>query len=162
MSIKKLITSKKSGQGDLIASIFVILALTMFVFLYINSIGAITTRTQLDEIGRRYILRMESSGELTSSEVESIKTECNKIDLVRKATGGSNNEIKVTWNNGAGQQSYGNTVSLVIECPVSTLNYGQTNKEATGKASILDILNKTNDKSDVKWYIIRKQSTAKY
>ena len=101
MSIKKLITSKKSGQGDLIASIFVILALTMFVFLYINSIGAITTRTQLDEIGRRYILRMESSGELTSSEVESIKTECNKIDLVRKATGVSNNEIKVTWNNGA-------------------------------------------------------------
>ena len=152
--MKKLLIKKSKGQGDLIASLFVLLALTLFVFFFVNSIGDINTRIQLDQIARKYMLRMESAGELTADEMTDIKEECNALTSVSKATGGDLSKINVTWNNSEGKKSYGGTITLEIICPAVVTTY--KNDEGTFIGTI------KRDASTAINYVITKQSTAKY
>ena len=151
--MKKLLIKKRKGQGDLIASLFVLLALTLFVFFFIHSIGDVNTRINLDQVARKYILRMESSGSLTAEEMEQIKTECNQIKSVKIATGGSNSPIKVSYNGTNTSTGYGGTITLEIRCPVAVTTYS-TEGTFVGKI--------TKNKDNVVEYVITKQSTAKY
>ena len=151
--MKKFITKKRKGQGDLIASLFVLLALTLFVFFFINSITDVNTRIQLDQIARKYILRMESSGSLTSEEMLAIKQECNNIKSVNIATGGDISKIKVTWNGTNEARAYGSEITLKIVCPAVVTTYKD---DGTFVGSI------TRNPEDAIEYVITKQSTAKY
>ena len=150
---KKLNTAlkvKHSGQSDLIASLFVILAMTIFVLFFILAIKDVDTKIQMDQIARKYILRMESSGKLTSEEIKELKKELSNINSVAEAIE-AGYEIKVTWNNNQGAKGYGSTVTLKIECPAVTTSYD-------AKSGIMGSVSGSN----IQVFIIEKQSTAKY
>ena len=154
----KTLIKKKKGEGDIIASLFVIMAMILFVLYFINAIGDVNTRTHLDQIARKYILRMESSGELTSEEVTAIKTECMSIRAVQEATGGDMGQIEVTWNNNEGAKGYGSSITLKIVCPALTTGFdsSEENDETEEQSMYGGFLKKKT------YYTITKQSTAKY
>ena len=149
--MRKLFVKKHKGQGDLIASFFVILALTLFVFFFINTIGDVNTRIKLDQIGRKYILRMETSGQLTNEEKEAIRQECMTIPSVKEATNGDANNILVTFNGDDQQRGYAKTITLEIVCPAYVTSYTE-GENVVGSIRRNKLIN----------YTIRKQSTAKY
>lgn len=149
--MRKLFIKKCKGQGDLIASFFVILALTLFVFFFINTIGDVNTRLRLDQIGRTYILRMETSGGLTATEMEAIKQECLTIQAVKDATNGKTDNIKVTFNGDNVSRGYGSPITLEIVCPAYITSYTE-GENIVGSIRRNKLIN----------YTIRKQSTAKY
>ena len=146
----------------MIASLLVILALTIFVFMFINVIGDVTTRIRLDQIARTYILKMESSGQLTAAQITEIQAECNQLYAVRQATNGVDSQIKVTWNKGTGSAvGYGDIITLTIQCPASVATLIKTDVSKGGeKSSTGNVL--STDRSGRTVYTITKQSTAKY
>lgn len=155
--IKKLVTKRK-GQGDLIASLFVILALTLFVFYYIGSIGDVGTKIQLDSIARKYILRMESAGELSTTDEAALKSDLMKISAVKEAVD-MGNSINITWNGDNTAKGYGSTITLLIKCPAVITNYSKGSNTGTGNTG--DNFGSVNRK-EVITFVVTKQSTAKY
>lgn len=156
--MKKLLSKKQSGVSDFIVSIITIFALSIFVLFFIGSFGDVLTRIQIDQVARKYILRIESSGELTSAEVTSIKEELTQINSVKKATD-AGNKITVSWNKGTtydgGSVGYGTPVKLVINCPavVTTFSMPESAKYITD----YPIIGKK-----VQTFVVAKESTAKY
>lgn len=151
--IKRVITEKKNGQGDLIASLFVILALTLFVFFFINAIADVNTRIQMDQIARKYILRMEAEGKLTSDEMNDMKNELLSIPSVAEVTDGSDIDFSGSTTTAVG---YGKTIILKIKCPAATTSYIQPSSDST----VIGGLKRNRDTA--KTYVITKSSTAKY
>jgi hypothetical protein len=151
--IKRVITEKKNGQGDLIASLFVILALTLFVFFFINAIADVNTRIQMDQIARKYILRMEAEGKLTSDEMNDMKNELLSIPSVAEVTDGSDIDFSGSTTTAVG---YGKTIILKIKCPAATTAYIQPSSDST----VIGGLKRNRDTA--KTYVITKSSTAKY
>lgn len=129
---------KRAGVGDLFVSMIAILAITLVTFLYINSLADIQLRTNLDQVARKYILIMESEGDLTSTQKQSMKEEM-------KAVSSDITNVTITTTGGNG---YGTLVTLRAECTAKTTNL------ASGTAI-------TKRDRTIK-YIIEKQSTAKY
>lgn len=148
--MKKLIKLKGKGSSDLISSLFMILALTIFVLFFIYSIGDIYTKVQMDQVARSYILRMESSGKLTSDEIQSLKSELMNIGAVRDAVE-LGNEIEVTWNSNNTSRGYGSKITLEIDCPAVVTGFN-ANKGTMGLLS----------RKNTIIFKIKKQSTAKY
>ena len=150
--MRKLIAKKRAGQGDLIASFFVILALTLFVFYFINAIGDVNTRIELDQIARKYILIMEASGGLTTEQEQMIKNECAGVKAVKDRIGSNVDEITVTWNDGTQTpRGYGSNITLEITCPAYATSYIEGD-------NIVGSIKRNRPVN----YTIRKQSTAKY
>ena len=148
--LTKKLNKKSSGQSDLIASLFVILAMSIFVLFFVYAIGDIDTKIQMDQIARKYILRMESSGELTTTEIAELKADLSNIAAVAKALD-NGYEIDVTWNNNQGAKGYGSTITLKIECPAVTTSF-ESEEGFIGSLS----------RSNIQVFTIEKQSTAKY
>lgn len=149
----KLLIKKRKGQGDLIASFFVILALTLFVFFFINTIGDVNTRIELDQIARKYILRMESSGTLTDDEKNNLIAECSNVKAVKTALAlDTSKQIEVSFNENGQPKGYGSNITLTIKCPAVVTGYHLEDGEMIGSIS---------RKTPIT-YTITKQSTAKY
>ena len=153
---KKKLNNKKEGTSDLIASLLVLAFLTLFCYYFINVIADVDTKIQIDQVARKYILRMESSGELTAAEVNDIKADLMSI----KAVAATGKTPVVTWKGAyeGAKSGYGGTITLTIDCPVTTIKYS-TYVNAEGKhGSLLGVLTRDN----IVTMHVTKQSTAKY
>lgn len=155
----KLLVKKQKGEGDLVASLFAILALTMVVYFFIGAIGDVTTRTEMDQVARKYILRMESTGELTADDKKALYTDLYNIRAIKDAVDNMGGKIEISWGSSAGtgvKGGYGSTITLNIKCTASVLRY--TNIDTNGNnAGFMGLFGKTTLD-----YNVSKQSTAKY
>lgn len=67
---------KEEGNiGDLMAAGVCILLMTILLVSYIDSIRLINEKAEVNQIARKYILRMETEGVLTESDRLALKTE---------------------------------------------------------------------------------------
>lgn len=157
----KFIKKKQKGQGDLIASLFVVLALTLFVFFFINVIADVNTRIQMDQIARKYILRMETEGYLTDEEAAAMKTELCSIPSVGAVA--TESDIDLTGTTMGSPKGYGATIILDIKCPATTTKYTSPQQDdgsiVVEQSSVGSI---KRDDTTIKVYRITKSSTAKY
>lgn len=160
--VNKILKHKNKAIGDYIASLLVIVALTMFTLFFIGAIKDVETRIQIDQVARKYILIMETNGTLDGYEDEIIK-ELTRIKQVKNAS--------VSWNGGSGQQGYGSPITLRVECeavrtswiPNVDITYEETDDDGNkvtknGKAMWGTI----SRKEEVLTYVVTKQSIAKY
>lgn len=134
----KPLIKKRAGAGDLFVSLVAIMAITLVVFMYMNTIADVQLRTSLDQVGRKYILIMESEGNLSSTEKTKLIQEVKAITPDIKAV-----SVSTTGGNG-----YGTLVTLKITCTAYTTNVAEN--------SIIPKRNRLTQ------YVIEKQSTAKY
>lgn len=153
---KKKLNNKKEGISDFIASLIVLAFLTLFCYYFINVIADVDTKIQIDQVARKYILRMESSGELTAAEVNDIKADLMSI----KAVAATGQTPVVTWKGASegAKSGYGGTITLTIDCPVTTIKYSTDVDDEGNHKSLLGVLTRDN----IVTMHVTKQSTAKY
>lgn len=61
-------TKEKGNIGDLVATGICILAMTTLMFNYMDNISLIMQKTEVSQIARKYILRMETMGMLADED----------------------------------------------------------------------------------------------
>lgn len=154
LSIKHLSLKKNKGNSDLISSLFVILALSVFVIFYIGVISDVGTRNNIDQVARKYILRMESEGELSMDNESKLIADLMKIPAVKSAIDGGSENIVVTWNETKTKRGYGSTITLDIKCPAMVTGWSKVEGDGT-------MFGKVTLKKPLTFHVV-KQSTAKY
>jgi len=94
---------EKGNIGDMMAACICILAMTALMVAYIGNIGLVYQKTAVGQLARKYILRMEVTGELTPSDRTALLQELSDIgatEVALEATGG--------------EAAYGEPVELII------------------------------------------------
>jgi hypothetical protein len=148
--IKNKLNIRVKGVSELIASIIVIFALSVFILFFVESITDIYAKIQIDQTVRGYIIRMESAGELSTADKDDLIADLREINAVEAAyeAGGS---ITVTWNSGQGVKGYGDKITLEVNCPI-----------LVSRANMLNGIMEVKKEDSVIYFKCRKQSTAKY
>lgn len=140
---------KEQGNSDFFASIIVIFALSILMIGFVNIMRDLNTKTTIDQVARQYILKLETNGELTSTDIDKLKTDLLNINAVAQVAG--KDDIKVVYNTNNTKRSYGEPVTLSIDCPS---RFTMMPSDAADMTQ-LNINGTTH-------YIVNKQSTAKY
>ena len=124
--VTKLLKRKHKGFSDLVSSLIAIAGLITVAVVMINVIADVNTRIQLDQVARRYILLLEAA-DITdyTSTIAAIRDDVWSIPAVQEtsAFSKSKNDIKVTISPSAGNRKYGDRLTLVIEAPMSRVNF---------------------------------------
>jgi len=68
--------------GDLLTVGICILAMTMVMMSYVENVSLIQQKIQVDQIARRYILRMETVGYLDTTDRELLSRELEEVGVV--------------------------------------------------------------------------------
>jgi hypothetical protein len=149
---KKLKLNKQAGFSEFISSMLSILAIATLVIILIQFIGDISTRIQADQVARKYMLRVESTGTLTPADAKSLKSEINSItNLTFNKVELNGTEITVGDGTTGDSVGYGNSAELVITCTIKKTNYITTS----------GVFGINWSRKDSQMTIV-KQSTAKY
>lgn len=146
-----LLTRKSDGFSDMVASLIVLVALSIVVLVYVGSIGDIQTKISVDQIARKYILRMETTGTLTTEDRTACIAEIERIAAVKDGT------VKITAD--PVTASYGQSISLTIECKANMTAFEwKPNTPGFNQLSPFGHISRTREQT----IISKKQSTAKY
>ena len=173
--IKKLITKKNKGVSDLIASLVAIVGLITVSVIMINVIADVYTRTQLDQVARKYILMLEASDikDYTDT-ITNIKADLMDINAVQEGVAlAGEGMININISPAAGSRKYGDELTLEIKVPISRVNFFYTsNGENQGHST--ENLTADNGGTQVNGSfgkirrniysiaIVRKETTIKY
>jgi len=72
-------TREKGNVGDLLSSGICLLALTVVMLSYLENAGLIQQKTEVSQIARKYILRMETVGMLNDTDRTAL---CKELEVV--------------------------------------------------------------------------------
>lgn len=125
--IKKILTRKNKGQTDLICSLIAITALIAILFLVTSTISRIQQITTVDQIARQAVITLETTGGLTTEQINNIENTLKEKGLSFTGTDG----IHVVhleggkWTNVPDGYTfkYGEDIGVRIECEIKTLDY---------------------------------------
>lgn len=104
---KVLIVSYRKRQGnivDVLTAGILILAMTIIMTAYLGSMQLVSIKSEVSQLSRKYILRMESVGCLTEDDRISLEQELHDLGI-------ENVDLNGTTMSGVG---YGNPIFLVI------------------------------------------------
>lgn len=99
---------RKGSLVDVLSSLIVILCLTIIMLAYLYTIQAADMKLQIDQLARKYILEMETTGYLSEAEETRLKQELTQLQV---------EEIDLTGTTFS-QAGYGNPVYLQIQCSI--------------------------------------------
>lgn len=151
VKMNTLLVKKNEGFGDMVASLIVLVALSIIVLVYVGSIGDIQTKISVDQIARKYILRMETTGTLTTEDRAACIAELKNIGAIK------DDSIQITTN--PATASYGQSISLTIECKANMTAFTwEPHKPGFNQLSPFGHISRTKEQT----IISTKQSTAKY
>lgn len=137
--LKKLIVKKKKGQSDLICSLFVTMALIVVLFLAVSTTQDISKVTLVDQVARQGIIKLETQGSLSKSQLDAIKNNLSASGLqfnnhAVTVNGASVKDGVYTayksggkWKIDTGNThifQYGEEVGLYIQCQANTMKFG--------------------------------------
>lgn len=72
---------ERGNVGELMASGICLLAMTVVMLAYLDSAGLIHQKTQVSQIARKYILRMETVGMLTGADQTALSIELEAVGV---------------------------------------------------------------------------------
>ena len=72
---------ERGNIGDLMVSGICLLAMTVVMLAYLDSAGLIHQKTQVSQIARKYILRMETVGMLTEADQNALSSELRAVGV---------------------------------------------------------------------------------
>ena len=122
----KILKKKSKGISDLIVSLIAITGLITVSVIMISLMADVYTRTQLDQVARKYILQLEAADikDYTAT-IAGIRSDLWRIPAVAdtSAFGKTPNDIKVHITPAAGSRKYGDEIVLELEVPMSRTNF---------------------------------------
>jgi len=108
--------SKKKGGFDVYIAMFISLVFMLAMFVYIvNMLGPINRYIAINNLVRKYTLKMEIDGGLTTTSLNNLKTELTSADITIA-------NVTITTNPGVNTYAkFGENVSLEVQynCPIS-------------------------------------------
>ena len=111
--LKNKLHKKKHGMLDDFLPIMVfILLLTVLLFTFVEFNGAVNKKTEVNQVARRYILKMEQTGYATSSIQNAIVQELNDLGYAGDTTGAPVTTQNITDNTTKAHQGYGSDICL--------------------------------------------------
>lgn len=128
--MKRILTKKNKGLGDLICSLFVIMALTIVLFLSVYVTQDISKVTEIDQIARQCIIELETSGNL---DCRSIQQQLEAKGYIFSSSDTGDDGVFILYGNNLGNKSntklptavsYGTKVAVEIKCKVPTTSFG--------------------------------------
>ena len=130
----------KGSVADVMSVGICVIAMTVLMLAYMGSVRLLNSKSQIDQIARKYILRMETVGYLTGNDCLQMTQELAALGAIELDYTGSTLD----------QVDYGSTISLVIRGKIP----GQ--KVVTGSGLF-------NTTQEIAWYEFEEQriSTAK-
>lgn len=95
---------ERGSAGDILVTGFYLLAMTIVMLAYMGNVSLIYRKAEINQIARKYILRMETAGELTDADYISITRELESLGVT---------ELSLTGTT-IGRVSYGDPIVLLI------------------------------------------------
>ena len=132
---------RKGSVVDVMSVGICVIAMTVLMLAYMGSVQLLNSKSQIDQIARKYILRMETVGYLTGND---------QLEKTRELAALGAAELDYTGST-LNQVDYGSTISLVIRGKIP----GRTVVTGSG------LFHTTQE---IAWYEFEEQriSTAKY
>ncbi|MBR5248767.1 MAG: hypothetical protein IKV27_07505 [Lachnospiraceae bacterium] len=131
---------RKGSVVDVMSVGICVIAMTVLMLAYMGSVQLLNSKSQIDQITRKYILRMETVGYLTGND---------RLEMTQELAALGATELDYTGST-LNQVDYGSAISLVVrgKIPVRTVVSGS------------DLFNSTQE---IIWYEFeeRRISTAK-
>ena len=94
----------KGSVADVMSVGICVIAMTVLMLAYTGSIQLLNSKSQIDQIARKYILRMETVGYLTGTD---------RLEMTQELTALGATELDYTGST-LNRVAYGSTISLVI------------------------------------------------
>jgi len=94
---------EKGNIGDMLASCICMLAMTTLLLAYMGNVGLIFQKAAVGQLARKYILRMETVGELTAADRTALLQELEDLGAT-----------EITLDGTSGRVSYGKPIELMI------------------------------------------------
>lgn len=95
---------EKGNIGDMLAACVCMLAMTMLMVAYMGNVGVVFQKAAVAQLARKYILRMETVGELTEADRTALLQELDDLGASEIALEGT-----------SGRVSYGEPIELCIQ-----------------------------------------------
>ena len=95
---------EKGNVGDIMASGLCMLAMTVVMLAYMGNVSMVNRKAAVSQIARKYILRMETTGELTAADFTALSQELESVGVTELDLSGTTVD----------KVAYGDTIVLVI------------------------------------------------
>lgn len=86
--LKKILTSKQRGDGELITNAFTVFVLMVMIIFFIDAYSDLKMKDNLDSVARKYILILETTSTINGNDI--------LVDIDR-ATGGDGSKLFEQW-----------------------------------------------------------------
>jgi hypothetical protein len=167
--IRSILLKKNKGQGELICSLVAIMAVIVVIFLSIYVAQDISKVQSIDQIARQAIIKVETSGSLTSDQIDSIKTSLTNIGATFDTPADNSTDtpdgVYLMYKDDTGnwkvdttneyKSKYGEEVGVYIQCEIYTTTFNGNIFSQTG------VFNKTKKQVIRQKYSITKATSSK-
>lgn len=127
----RIMKKKQRGIAEFITALFAMLALIIILFFTVDTVGDLNRIQIVDQIARGAVLKLETRGKLSSTEIDSIKKDLEKrLEATFDESKGDgiyvkykdNSDPSVGFKNATPDQQvdYGTEVGIYIQCEVKT------------------------------------------
>lgn len=132
---------KESGESNLIAAIFVTMSFILLFMIFMYSNGAINHNTQINAIARKYLMKMETNGYLTSSDQADMVAELEALPYVANVEVHADTSVTFVGHN--------NDVILHFTCQLNDMPF----------QSFTNVFNPNTDHNSLREFEVRKSSS---
>lgn len=160
--LQNLLKKKRSGDAELIVSIFVIASLSIVLLLFVSLIGDLNVRMDLNQQVRKCALQAESADLSTNEKITKLKQDTE--DSIRTSLGSKVESVTVNIGTSTSKDAegnisaqepdngfkYGDSIVVLVKCTIKTTGYDAT-------AGGFGKMGKTKSTN----YIIQKATTCK-
>lgn len=124
----KQFRKKRHGVIDDILPIMAfVFLLTILLFSFLEFNTAVNKKAEINQVARRYILKMEQTGYATSSIQDAIVQELNALGYAGNASGSPVTTQNITSNTTKTHQGYGNDICLEFIVYTSNMWFSSSN-----------------------------------
>lgn len=86
---KGYLCKRRGNVGELMITGICILAMTVTILSYMNQVGILQEKTEVVQLARKYILKMETDGYLSTGELALLTEELNQIGVTEISCAGT-------------------------------------------------------------------------
>lgn len=118
-----IVKCEKGNVADIMAAGLCMLAMTAVMLAYMGNARLVYQRSQIGQIARKYILQMETTGELTDADRAMLTQELTQVGVTELDLDGTT----------VGRAAYGDTIVLVIRGKIEGEYEFEEKKVSTAK-----------------------------
>jgi hypothetical protein len=134
--VKDILLKKNNGSGELICGLVALMALVIMLFLSVFIAQDISKIQTIDQIARQAIIKVETSGSLTETQINAIKQSLENsgafFDTPAENDTGTPDGVYLVYKDGGKWvidlnnkyiASYGEEIGIYIQCEIYTTNF---------------------------------------